>query len=558
MQINQLPSNCKDRLADLEARILKKPKVEILEAFQRGDSFEVFSSQKERKLPTKQLSLQGTPRKSSSDQTLFRQLQITQFTKNMQRNKNYNNNNFDLNVDELQNAEQTLKEKLNAIAIQDIRIKELEARVTELNQELQEQKEQQFKSENAIKQFVIEVDQFERMQLIMEIERNKEKLGEYSYQREKTQIQEVWVDGKEIKQIKEKVKLIENQKEEIENKKKQFQFQSSSQYLKYVLLSKEQQLLQEQLSRLENERQIFIKQLRRQYDEEHARFKKINEYRTIGERYVLLQLLGRGGFSEVYKGYDLKELKYVACKIHQLNPDWSVNSKSNYVKHATREYKVHRELLHPNIVKLYDSVEIDMNTFCTVLEYCDGCDLSIYIKRYKQFQEKEAKLIIQQILNAIKYIHQSNIIHYDIKPQNILFHQNEIKLSDFGLCKVVDNDKSKMELTSQGVGTYWYLPPECFYTGDQPPNISNKVDIWSLGVIFYEMLYGMKPFGQGYSQETILKEKIILKSECVNFPTKPIISNECKDFIKGCLNYSQAERFDVVQACNHQYMQQRK
>ncbi|CAD8173347.1 unnamed protein product [Paramecium octaurelia] len=557
MQINQLPSNCKDRLADLEARILKKPKVEILEAFQRGDSFEVFSTEKERKLPTKQLSLQGTPRKSSSDQTLFRQLQITQFTKNMQRKQNYNNN-FDLNVDELQNAEQTLKEKLNAIAIQDLRIKELEARVTELNQELQEQKEQQFKSENAIRQFVIEVDQYERMQMIMEIEKNKEKLGEYSYQREKTQIQEVWVDGKEIKQIKEKVKLIENQKEEIENKKKQFQFQSSSQYLKYVLLSKEQQLLQEQLSRLENERQIFIKQLRRQYDEEHARFKKINEYRTIGERYVLLQLLGRGGFSEVYKGYDLKELKYVACKIHQLNPDWSVNSKSNYVKHATREYKVHRELQHPNIVKLYDSVEIDMNTFCTVLEYCDGCDLSIYIKRYKQFQEKEAKLIIQQVLNAIKYIHQSNIIHYDIKPQNILFHQNEIKLSDFGLCKVVDNDKSKMELTSQGVGTYWYLPPECFHTGDQPPNISNKVDIWSLGVIFYEMLYGVKPFGHGYSQETILKEKIILKSECVNFPTKPVISSECKDFIKGCLNYSQAERFDIIQACNHQYMQQRK
>ncbi|CAD8081271.1 unnamed protein product [Paramecium sonneborni] len=557
MQINQLPQNCKDRLADLEARILKKPKVEILEAFQKGNSFEVFSTQQEQKLATKQLSLQGTPRKSCSDQTLFRQLQITQFTKNMQRKQNYNNN-FDLNGDEQQNAEQILKEKLNRIRIQDIRIKELETRLSELNQELQEQKDQQFKSEGVIKQFVIELDQYERAQIVMEIEKNRERLGEYSYQREKTQIQEVWKDGREIKQIKEKLKLIINQKEEIENRKKQFQFQSSSEYLKYVLLSKEEQQLQEELNRLENERQIFLKQLRRQYDEERARFKKFNEYRIIGERYVLLQLLGRGGFSEVYKGYDLKELKYVACKIHQLNPDWSVTSKSNYVKHATREYKVHRELLHPNIVKLYDSVEIDVNTFCTVLEYCDGCDLSIYIKRYKYFQEKEAKLIIQQVLNALKYIHQSNIIHYDIKPQNILFHQNEIKLSDFGLCKVVDGDKSKMELTSQGVGTYWYLPPECFHTGEQPPNISNKVDIWSLGVIFYEMLYGLKPFGQGFSQETILKEQIILKSENVNFPTKPHVSNECKEFIKGCLNYCQTERFDIVQACNHQYIQQRK
>ncbi|CAD8087120.1 unnamed protein product [Paramecium sonneborni] len=557
MQINQLPSNYQDRLADLEARILKKPKIEILEAFQKGNSFEVFSSQKDHKLSIKQQSLQGTPRKSSSDQTLFRQLQITKFTKSDQKKQNYNIN-FDLNENEQQNADQILKQKLNTIAIQDIRIKELETRVNELNQELQEQKDQQFKNENVVKQFVIGLDQFERVQIEQEIEKNKERLGEYSYQREKTQIQEVWMDGKEIKQLKEKLKMIVNQKEDIESKKKQFQFQSSSQYLKYILLLKEEQQLQEQLCRLENEKQIFLKQLRRQYDEKRARFKKINEYRTIGERYVLLQLLGKGGFSEVYKGYDLKELKYVACKIHQLNPDWSTISKSNYVKYATREYKVHKELLHPNIVRLYDSVEIDLNTFCTVLEYCDGCDLSIYIKRYKYFQEKEAKLIIQQMLNAIRYIHQNNIIHYDIKPQNILFHQNEIKLSDFGLCKVVDNDKSKTELTSQGVGTYWYLPPECFHIGEQLPNISNKVDIWSLGVIFYEMLYGVKPFGQGYSQENILKNKIILQSENVSFPTKPHVSNECKEFIKGCLNYCQTERFDFVQACNHQYMQQRK
>jgi tousled-like kinase len=71
-------------------------------------------------------------------------------------------------------------------------------------------------------------------------------------------------------------------------------------------------------------------------------------------------------------------------------------------------------------------------------------------------------------------------------------NNGELKITDFGLSKIMDSTKTNMELTSQGVGTYWYLPPECF---DQSPKISSKVDVWSAGVIFYEMLYGKKPFG---------------------------------------------------------------
>lgn len=80
-----------------------------------------------------------------------------------------------------------------------------------------------------------------------------------------------------------------------------------------------------------------------------------------------------------------------------------------------------------------------------------------------------------------------------MKPQNILFHDGEIKVTDFGLCKVLDDNVSRLELTSQGVGTYWYLPPETFE--EHKPFITSKVDIWSVGVILYEMVYGLKPFG---------------------------------------------------------------
>ena len=96
-------------------------------------------------------------------------------------------------------------------------------------------------------------------------------------------------------------------------------------------------------------------------------------------------------------------------------------------------------------------------------------------------------MIIRQVVNAIKYLHEltEKVIHYDLKPQNIIFHKGRIKITDFGLCKKIDSDV--IELTSQGAGTYWYLPPECFA---ENPQITTKVDIWSIGVIYYEMLYG--------------------------------------------------------------------
>ena len=84
------------------------------------------------------------------------------------------------------------------------------------------------------------------------------------------------------------------------------------------------------------------------------------------------------------------------------------------------------------------------------------------------------------------------------------------------------------------MGTYWYQPPECFEVGPNPPTICSKVDVWSLGVIFYEMLYGVRPFGHDMTQQKILESRTILKNgKTVNFPSKPNVSSECKEFIKN-------------------------
>lgn len=134
-------------------------------------------------------------------------------------------------------------------------------------------------------------------------------------------------------------------------------------------------------------------------------------------------------------------------------------------RHALREYNIHKALDHPRVVKLYDVFEIDANSFCTVLEYCDGHDLDFYLKQHKTIPEREARSIIMQVVSALKYLNEIKppVIHYDLKPGNLLLTEGnvcgEIKITDFGLSKVMDeenyNPDHGMDLTSQGAGTYW-------------------------------------------------------------------------------------------------------
>uniref|UniRef100_A0A8C9Y8C7 non-specific serine/threonine protein kinase n=1 Tax=Sander lucioperca TaxID=283035 RepID=A0A8C9Y8C7_SANLU len=330
--------------------------------------------------------------------------------------------------------------------------------------------------------------------------------------------------------------------------------------ISYDVFMQEEAEIQAELERLERVRNLHIRELKRINNEDSSAFK---DHPTLNERYLLLHLLGRGGFSEVYKAFDLFEQRYAAVKIHQLNKNWREEKKENYHKHACREYRIHKQLDHPRIVKLYDYFSLDTDTFCTVLEFCEGNDLDFYLKQNKLMSEKEARSIVMQIVSALRYLNEIKppIIHYDLKPGNILLVDGtacgEIKITDFGLSKIMDDDNygvDGMDLTSQGAGTYWYLPPECFVVGKEPPKISNKVDVWSVGVIFFQCLYGRKPFGHNQSQQDILQENTILKATEVQFPAKPQASTEAKAFIRRCLAYRKEDRFDVHQLCSDSYL----
>lgn len=272
-----------------------------------------------------------------------------------------------------------------------------------------------------------------------------------------------------------------------------------------------------------------------------------------------MSLLGKGGFSEVWLAYDVKDLQEVAVKIHQLDPRWSDEKKENYTKHVSREYEIHRNVQHPRIVSLLDVFEIDSNAFATVLEYCDGPDLETVLKRRTRLPEQDSRAILLQVLSGMHYLSHPGpdekrqpIIHYDLKPGNILFDsQGDAKITDFGLSKIVDaREGESMELTSQGAGTYWYLPPECFVMDDQiTVKISNKVDVWSIGVIYFQMLYGKRPFGHGLSQDRLLTDQTMLNAREVLIPDEPPVSEMSKQFIRDCLQYEVSCRLSIGELC---------
>ena len=342
--------------------------------------------------------------------------------------------------------------------------------------------------------------------------------------------------------------------------------------MRLAALKREQGKLQDARMSLEVEVTKHRRELKRCALEDRSRFKRGQQTGKAGE-YVLTALLGKGGFSEVWQAYDCVRLMDVAVKVHQLSDQWSDEKKANYTRHATREYRIHKDLNFEYVVKLYDVFEIQHDAFATVLEVCGGGDLDQRLKTDKVLAEADAKPILLQVLAGLRYLNTPRpvpgsptqattraIIHYDLKPGNILFDdRGDAKITDFGLSKIVDGAMSgdgDIELTSQGTGTYWYLPPECFriHHPGSSPRISSKVDVWSLGVIYYQMLYGRRPYGEGMSQEQLLRENTMLRAAKPTFPEKPKVSAFAKSFLEHCLEPDQAKRPDVHELCRHQYL----
>ncbi len=202
----------------------------------------------------------------------------------------------------------------------------------------------------------------------------------------------------------------------------------------------------------------------------------------IGDRYEILEKIGTGGMSDVYKAKDHKLNRFVAAKV--LKQEFSENA--NFVSKFRIEAQAAAGLMHPNIVNVYDVGE-ENGIYFIVMELVEGITLKKYIEKKARLSVKEAVSIAIQVSMGIESAHNNHIIHRDIKPQNIIISkEGKVKVTDFGIAKAATSNT----ITSNVMGSVHYTSPEQARGGYS----DEKSDIYSLGVTMFEMLTGRVPF----------------------------------------------------------------
>jgi serine/threonine-protein kinase len=226
----------------------------------------------------------------------------------------------------------------------------------------------------------------------------------------------------------------------------------------------------------------------------------------------ILELLGQGGMGAVYKARQKQLDRVVALKI--LPPE--VGETEAFAERFTREARSLAKLNHPRIVTVFDFGHTEDGLYYFVMEFVDGTDLR-HVIQAGELEPSEALAIVPQICEALQFAHEEGIVHRDIKPENILIDKKgRVKIADFGLARLLDRPTTAFTLTQAGqrMGTPHYMAPEQIQGAHE---VDHRSDIYSLGVVFYEMLTGQLPIGQFAppSQKVhvdVRLDKVVLKS----------------------------------------------
>ena len=251
---------------------------------------------------------------------------------------------------------------------------------------------------------------------------------------------------------------------------------------------------------------------------------------VVGETF-----LGRGTYGEVQlvkhkttgQYYALKEIKKY------------IKERKVPIKMLFREISVQKKLIHPNIIRLYDHLE-SVDKVVLILEYAESGNLFTRLKKKMRIPEREAYHYFSQLCRGLQYLHENKIIHRDIKPENILLTKTGgIKICDFGWCAIGSNNRSTY------CGTLDYMAPEIL----NGSNYCNKVDIWSLGILLYEILQGTTPF-KGKSQ---LEKLGNINKRKLEYAFS--ISQAAKNLIDKLLSRNPSVRPDIFDIFADEWMQ---
>lgn len=269
----------------------------------------------------------------------------------------------------------------------------------------------------------------------------------------------------------------------------------------------------------------------------------IGPYHSDGKR------IGSGAYSTVYKGYNVGTGELVAIKVVDLYHLTSrePHKKENLKTRLKIEIKIAQSTDHPNLVKMFDVFEEEERVYL-IFEFCGGGDLSKFLQKRGVLPETEAREYLQQIVSGMEYLMMNDIIHRDLKPQNILMKKTVnssfcpyiLKIADFGFAKQTDPDV----LSATVCGSPLYMAPEllkmCPY--------STKADLWSLGVILYEMVTGNQPIQAKSTIELVAN----MQTHKIRIPS--YLGWKCKSLLMGLLRKREDGRMCIKDVTQHPFL----
>ena len=268
--------------------------------------------------------------------------------------------------------------------------------------------------------------------------------------------------------------------------------------------------------------------------------------KQVGEYQITHTNIAKGAFASIHKGKHIYSNYIVAIKEIKLNGQ----PIKNYIK---REIEIHRSLEHPNIVRVLDVI-YDSTSIYIIMEYCIYGDLQKFQNK-KPFSHKHIQCYMLQLRDALQYLRSKNIVHRDLKPQNILLTSPlHIKITDFGLARYMNLEPELHELEtpvedlfSTYCGSPIYMSPELL----NHQKYNSKSDLWSLGIILYEMITGMPPFIAKNMKELV----DCVNTEKINLDKidKTLISEDCFNLLCNLLNHDKTRRTDWNDFFNHKW-----
>lgn len=262
--------------------------------------------------------------------------------------------------------------------------------------------------------------------------------------------------------------------------------------------------------------------------------------------YRIERLIGEGGMGNVYLGVHTHIGRKVAIKA--LNPGLAKNPEIR--ERFKNEASMLSQLHHPNIVQLYDYVEMDQGVFL-VMEYADGQALDEYIEKVTgPIPEDKAIPMFSKILDGVAYAHKKNVVHRDIKPSNIMVSpEGKVKILDFGIAKIIGDSNHKLTKTGTKLGTVLYMSPEQV----KGQTLDLRTDIYSLGITLFEMLTGRCPFDSNSTEYEVYK-KIVEEPLPDARSLYPAVSPHCSALIFKATHKDVDARFQTCADFKHQLL----